>query len=283
VKPENGARRNIKLALEAGKERDYKKAVRILEELISGPEAPAEAWLLLGRALHARAEYGRALVMLNDYIRLRPRDARGYLFAGRGCLCLGMPRRAVTFFRKARSINPDNAVIGSLLGIAYLKSRHSQLAVDTLQAVVESAPARRLPPAARGRMYRAYINALFIRGLRLCRLGEYDLGGQMLRFVLENGEGADVPLLRLELGRACREMDKLPEALEHYSRALDFSPADTRVRWYRCSILMALGDQAEALKDLEELRAADSALPESSPSAWNSRMVDLYMIRSLLG
>ena len=277
MKTQAAPQKKLELAIKAGQKRNYRKAASILEELISCSDAPAEAWLLLGRALHALGEYSRALVILNDFIRLRPKSSQGYLFAGRSCLNLNIPRQAAGFFRKARSLNPESVIITALLGIAYLKSRHSQLASDTLQIAVEKAAEKGLPAKTQQRIYHAYINALFIRAMRLCRLGEFDLGRQMLAFVLENG--ADSPLLRLELGRACRELGLLPEALEHYSRALEYNPKDTRIRWYRCSILMSLGNQEEALKDIEEIRAVDSSLPDLS---WNSRLVDLFMIRSFL-
>jgi tetratricopeptide (TPR) repeat protein len=284
--PEKNAaegRKILERAIRAGKERDYQKAVRILEELLSSLEAPPEAYLFLGRSLHALGDYSRALAGFNDYIRLQPRSSQGYFFAGRTYLALGLPNRAVPVLRKALDLRPRNVFILALLGTAYLKARRSQLAVDTLQQAVETAATDRIGQKVQDRLYHAYINALFIRGIRLCRNEDYDLGSQMLRFVLENGR--DGPLLRLELGRACREMDFLEEALEHYTRALDFSPGDLRVRWYRASILMALGENEKALEEIDYIRSADAGLQGILPSnlPWNSQLVDLYMIRSFLG
>jgi tetratricopeptide (TPR) repeat protein len=268
--------KKLALAIEAGKKRDYPRAARILRELISGSEAPAEAWLLLGRSLHALGDYSRALAAFNDYLEQRPLSSQGYLFAGRTCLAVGMPYRAVPLLRKSLEYNPRDYYAMALLGMAYLKSKHSQAAVDVLQAAVEAAPGDK-------RIYRAYLNALFVRGLRLCRLEDYDLGIQMLRFVLENGEGlggaADSPLLRLELGRACRETGRFEEALKHYTRALKFAPADRRIRWSRASILMALGKSEEARKEIDKIRAKEPGVPELP---WNSELVDLFMIRSFM-
>jgi tetratricopeptide (TPR) repeat protein len=280
---ESEARKILERAIRAGKARDYQKAVRILEELLSSLEAPSEAYLFLGRSLHALRDYSRALASFNDYIRLKPRSSQGYFFAGRTYLAVGLPNRAVPVLRKALALSPRNALVTALLGAAYLKARRSQLAVDTLQQAVEIAAAEGLSPKAQDRLYHAYINALFIRGICLCRNEDYDLGSQMLRFVLENGR--DGPLLRLELGRACREMGFLEESLEHYTRALDFSPGDLRVRWYRASILMVLGENEEALREIEYIRSADAGLQGTLPSnlPWNSQLVDLYMIRSFLG
>jgi tetratricopeptide (TPR) repeat protein len=271
------AQKKLELAIQAGKERNYKKAALILEELLSGFEAPPEAYLYLGRSLHALKDYSRALASFNDYVRLRPKSPQGYFFAGRSYLTLGLPHKAVPLLRKARSLNPENTITLAMLGTAYLKSRHSQLAADTFQDAVETAARAELPKNTQARIYHAYINALFIRGIRLCRIDEYELGSQMLDFVLANG--GDNPLLRLELGRACREMGQLEDALDHYTQALKHNPSDIRIRWYRASILMALGDNSEALEEIERIKAVDSGLPDLP---WNSRLVDLYMIRSFL-
>ena len=173
--------------------RDYKTAITILEEIVSEYEGPAEAFLFLGRALHMVKDYSRALATFNDYIALKPRAAAGYFFAGRPCLVLGFYHQAVRFFEQALKRDTKNTITMSFLGLAHMKARHSQAAVDLFQAAVEAAPDNK-------RIYRAYLNALFIRGVRLCRLEEYDLGSQMLRFVLENSKESGFrsgPLLHL--------------------------------------------------------------------------------------
>ncbi|MCL2879485.1 MAG: tetratricopeptide repeat protein [Treponema sp.] len=275
--PDNAIHKKLNLAIQAGKERDYKKALLLLEQLASQTDAPAEAGLLLGRTLHALKDYSRALACYNDYSRIKPDSPEGYFFAGRSYLSLGMPGKAVPLFRKAGALNPDDMYNQALLGTAYLKSRHSQLAADTLQNVVETAAAQEMPEKVQARFYHAYINALFIRGINLCRNDNYELGGQMLAFVLANG--GDNILLRLELGRACRQLGKSSEALEHYNRALESRPDDPRILWYRASILMAMGKQKEALEELQRIRELDSSLPDLP---WNSQLIDLYMIRSFL-
>jgi tetratricopeptide (TPR) repeat protein len=283
-------RKKLELAIKAGQERDYQKAALLLEELLAGVEAPPEAYLFLGRALHVLGDYSRALACFDDYLRLRPGSPQGCLFAGRTCLAIGMPQKAVFLLRKARAQSPDNLAILALLGTAYLKSRHSQLAADTFALLVEAAAEKGLPQKEQSRFYRAYLNALLVRGIKLCRIDEYDLGSQMLRFVLENAKtgpggeaGWDSPLLRLELGRACRELGELPQALEQYTEALKHSGGesggDIWIRWNRASILMALGENQEALGEIEEIRSMDSGLPDLP---WNSRTVDLYMIRAFM-
>jgi tetratricopeptide (TPR) repeat protein len=284
-KKENGRiRAKLNEAVKAGKQRDYQRAVVILEELISAWDAPPEACLLLGRARHALKDYSRALAAFNDFALLRPRSPDGYLYAGRTYVTLGMPQRGVPLLKKALEKDPQNPVVMALLGTAYLKSKRSREAVEILQEAVETVAEKGLSGKERKRIYRAYLTSLLIRGIRLCRREEYELGVQMLRFVLENG--LDMPLLRLELGRACRETGEPNEAIEHYTRAIEFSPHDIRIRWYRASILMSLGRSGEALEDLIRIRSeGNTTIPgkaEIPDIPWNSKLVDRYMIRAFL-
>jgi len=268
---------------------NYHLAAKILGELISETDAPTEAWLLLGRSFHAIKDYSRALAAFNDYIRQRPHSGEGYFFAGRTYLAVSMPYKAVPLLRKALENLPGKSSdlqaaefkskTKALLGTAYLKSKHSQAAVDILESAVEEAPEDK-------RIYRAYLNSLMVRGIRLCGSGDYELGLQMLRFVQENRSEAGMgesPLLRLELGRAARETGNLEEALEHFTAALKIAGGkgigDRRIRWSRASILMALGKTREAIKEIEIIRSHDTAVPDLP---WNSELVDLFMIKAFL-
>ena len=272
--------KKLKSAIEAGKNGDYRHSLEILEELLSGTFIIPETWLLLGRTFHALGDYSKAIAAFNDYLKLKPESSQGYLYMGRTYLTVAMPYKAVPFLRKALELHPDNIQTMALLGTAYLKSKNSRESVNILQNAVEAAEKTNIGKKEYNRIYRAYLNALLVRGVRLCRINDYDLGAQMLRFVLEKGEErADSPFLRLELGRASRETGKLNEALKHYSRALEFAPEDRRIRWSRASVLMALGRNAEAKDDIELIRAVEPNVPELS---WNSSLIDIFMIRSFL-
>jgi tetratricopeptide (TPR) repeat protein len=264
----------LALAVEEGKKRNYQKAAGLLQELISETDAPPEAWLLLGRSFHALGDYSRAIATFNDFIAQNPRSVEGYLFAGRSYLAAGMPYRAVPFLRKAVEQNPDPAA-KALLGVAYLKSKHSQDAVQTLQDAVEAAPDNK-------RIYRAYLNSLLVRGVRLCRAGDYELGLQMLRFVVENmpeAGMADNPFIRLELGRASRETGHLAEALEHFTQALRLTGDDRGIRWSRVGVLMALGKNSEAKEEIDRIRSSGAWVPDTP---MNKELVDICVIMAFL-
>lgn len=258
-------------ALELGRQRDYEGAARILEELLARQEVvEPEVLLLLGRAYHTLEKYPRALALFRDYLRLEPASSQGYFFAGRTYLALGMIQHALPLLRKALAIGPEDPQILAMLGIACLKSKRSREAVDLLQKAVERAPTNR-------KIYRSYLNALLVRGIRLCRSGETDMGSQMLQFVLDNG--LEAPLPHLELGRIYRESGQLPEALSHYTAASRLAPEDTGIRWYRATLLMALNQDQEALEEINAIKELGGEVPELS---WNAELVERFMIRSFL-
>ena len=258
-------------ALQLGRQRDYDGAARILEDILARQEtAEPEVLLLLGRAYHSLQQYPRALAVFRDYIQLEPGSPQGYFFAGRTYLALGMGQHALPLLKKALSFRPEEPQILGLLGIACLKSRRSRDAVEYLQKAVELDPNNQ-------KLYRSYLNALLVRGIKLCRQGETDLGVQMLQFVLENG--LKTPLPHLELGRLYRESGQLRQALDHYTAACQLAPEDPSIRWYRATLLMALGQHEEALLEIETIRDLGGEVPELS---WNAELVERYMVRSFL-
>jgi len=71
----------------------------------------------------------------------------------------------------------------------------------------------------------------------------------------------------------------LEEAAEHYTQALDFSPNDPLIHWYRASVYMELGQNTEALEDLSIIRSLGAEVPDLP---WNSELLDRFMISSFL-
>lgn len=261
----------IQDALELGRQRDYSGAAKLLEEVLARQEVvEPEVLLLLGRAYHTLQRYPRALSLFSDYIRLVPGSAQGYFFAGRTYLALGMHYHALPLLRKALEIRPEDPQILAMLGIACLKSKRSREAVEYLQKAVELAPENQ-------KFYRSYLNALLVRGIKLCRLGETDLGCQMLQFVLDNG--LEAPLPHLELGRVYRESGQYELALTHYTAACRLAPEDISIRWYRATLLMTLNQTQEAMEEIETIRELGGEVPQLS---WNVELVERFMIRSFL-
>lgn len=263
----------LRRAIEAGVRRDYRLAERLLEELIAEGDGGPEALLYLGRARHALGDHGRALLAFRDYLAIRPSSIAGRLFAGRSLLALGYPRRAERLFREALRKRPEDPTLLGLIGIACLKGRRSAEAVAVLERAVAAAPEDR-------RIYRAYLNALLVRGVRLARNEDDDearaLAAGMLAFVAENG--LDCVLARLTLGRIESERERHEEALEHYERAAELAPDDESIRWYRVSALMALGRDRDAVAEIQTLSGGADAPEELR---WTGELVDLQLARTL--
>jgi tetratricopeptide (TPR) repeat protein len=272
----------LQAAIKAGGRRDYQKAVAILKKLLARPEAPPAARLYLGRSFHMLKDYQKALSAYHDYIRIKPGSPSGYFYAGRTYLALGKPHKAVLAYKRALRLRPDNSLIAAFLGAAYLKSRRSRLALEYLQQAVENpAYTSALSTKEQNRVYKAYLNALLIRGIKLCRRQNYEMGKQMLAFV--EAQGVQSPLVYLELARAYRETGDLDSALRQYSEALAFNPEDLRIRWFRASILMVQGKSDDALREIAWIKARDKKLPELPASrVWNSKTVDMFMIQACM-
>jgi len=263
-------RKKLERALQAGAERDYPSAVRNLEDILSSTDEVPEALLYLGRARHALGDHAKAISCFNEYLRIKPRSFAGHFFAGRSYLALGIPKKAVLLLNEAIKHRPDDAEALAMLGIAYLKARRSASAVEILERAVHIAPNDK-------RIYRAYINALLIRGVKLARSGDPVIARQMLGFVVDNG--LDEVLPHLELGRLYRESGDMEAALFQYQKAILLVPDDPQLRWYRASVLMALGRGAEAHADLDALRSSGADIPKIS---WNAELVDRFMLRSFI-
>lgn len=257
-------------AVRAGARRDYGEAIRLLEDVLSRSDDFPEALLYLGRARHACGEFGRAAASFTDYLNQHPKSAAVRLYLGRTYIAAGLPRRAIPILLEAEKRRPDDPSVAAMLALAYLKARNSAKAVQAFERAVQLAPAD-------ARVYRGYVNALLVRGIRLARSGDGDLAAQMLGFVVDNG--ADGVLARLELGRIHLEAGDPRSALAQYDRAVEFEPNDPQLRWYRASALMALNEAAAARDELEKIRTLGADVPDLQ---WNAQLVDRFMIAGLL-
>ncbi|MDP3179361.1 MAG: hypothetical protein Q8M76_15740, partial [Spirochaetaceae bacterium] len=77
------ARALFKRALEAGNQRDYRRASELLTSLLAQTDAYSEALLYLGRARHALGESGKAVDAFRRYLKCGGDTAAGFFFLGR--------------------------------------------------------------------------------------------------------------------------------------------------------------------------------------------------------
>jgi tetratricopeptide (TPR) repeat protein len=74
---------HIAQAVDAGRRRDYRTAVSLLEAVVSDTDLYPQAFLYLGRSYHALGRYAEALQMLTYYLHLAPESSAGLLLCGK--------------------------------------------------------------------------------------------------------------------------------------------------------------------------------------------------------
>ncbi|MDR2898306.1 MAG: tetratricopeptide repeat protein, partial [Spirochaetaceae bacterium] len=268
----------LREALEAGRRRDYRKAIEILEPLAAGTStagtspggtgAAPEVFLYLGRSWHAKDNPSRAIQYLKIYIRLCPDDGAGWFFLGRSYLAAGRYPAAISALKKSFTLNSNSLDALGLLAAAYLKARNSAAALRFFELALTLAPDS--PQLNQG-----YRNALFIEAVRTLRRGEAVLAAQMFSFLLRNGQEG-VPL-RLYSGHALRDSGQLEGALAQYQAACAIAPEDTSLVWYVISALFSLGRRGEAdalIGDLDPGEAEGMV-----PQQWTEQMADVRIMR----
>ncbi len=252
-------------ALSAGRKRDYRKAVTILETLAArgfaesgegGSPGHPEIYLYLARSYHALGQYSRSVGYFRLYLEHCPDDGSGWFFLGRTYLSAENPHRAVYALRVSLEKNPDSIDARTLLGMAYLKAKKPVVARTVFEEALERDPDN-------PRLNEGYRNALFIEAVRTYKRGDAEKARQMLTFLINNDIDGVVP--RLYLAHTLRDLGYLPESLGEYENAALFSPEDEVLPWYRVAVLLEMGMTQEAHALMAELGAViegESASPE---------------------
>jgi tetratricopeptide (TPR) repeat protein len=247
------ARSMLGEAMRAGRERDYPRAA----ELLSENDGPPEAFLLLGRARHAMGQHGAAILAYQAYLDRGGEAAAAFFFSGRSFLAMGLPGRAAEILQRCAELAPNSAQCLGLLGYALLKQGRASKAVDVLMRAVELAPED-------GRIYRGYLNALFVSAVRCLSAGDADMALQMLSFVIDNGLEGLPPLMYR--AKALFRMGRWEEALEAYDLIISRSGPDAALLMGKALALGALGRTREAQALWDDLRGSMEGLPESLPA-----------------
>lgn len=239
----------FEMALKAGRNRNYKKSLELFEKLVSASDDYPQAFLYMGRAAHGLKEYFLATYYFKRYLRQEPQSLGGQFFLGRSYLALGSTGPALQNFLQVYNSNSDFPGIKAYLGLGYLKRKRFSLAVKFLGAAVEECSDNQ-------QLYVFYLNALFLHAIRVFYSEDYELAGQMLRFLEEQ----DAPhlLLTLYLGMCERERGNYEEALSLFERSLEKAPDDMLIRLQRAEMLFLLGDRKTARAEWEKLPFSDT-------------------------
>ena len=229
-------------AIEAGQNRDYHSAVKLLTHVVSQTDGFPQALLYLGRSYHALGQFDKAVQVLEFYLKIAPGSEPGHFFLGRTYLALNYPERAIEKLGYVVRINPKFSAALGLLGFAYLKMRKSALAVKYLEKALELDPDNE-------RLFTAYLNALLVKALRLSARKQYEEAESIFLFILKNRN--DNILAHIHLARIYRELGNSRGALSHYEQVSRLSPNDPVVPLLKAVIHLQSGDTHSALKELE--------------------------------
>ncbi|PIE98287.1 MAG: hypothetical protein CR988_04125 [Treponema sp.] len=255
-------------AIKAGKRRDYKTAIRILEDLVaagfaevqstpisSGGEKHPEIYLYLSRAWNAAKQPVRAIVFGKAYVSRCADDPAGWFFLGRAYLANEDYTKAAATFEKSLRIRPNNIEAMSMLGMSYLKGKQSKQAREIFEKALKIDPDNK-------RLNNGYMNALFVESIHLFKAGNFEIARQMLTFAINNGVDGVVP--RLYLAHILRSMKAIPEALSQYNAAISFAPDDPALQWYPAAMMLEMGDMQGAIEKLAKVgfQIEDKSLSE---------------------
>lgn len=245
-------RLQVEEAVKAGTNRDYKKAVKILENLIL-TEAEVlkvnekifyQICLLLCRSFTALNVTSRAIFYGKQCVASGFADNDAFFFLGRAYVIGKDYKKAITSFEKALSLKPDKLETLAMLGQSFLKAKRTEDAVSTFERAVQIAPNNK-------QLNSGYLNSLFVLAIRNFKNGSYELARQMLTFVINNNLDGVIP--RLYLAHTLKAMKAYPEALTQYEAASVFAPDDPAFQWYKALTLLQMHEVQAATEVLVNL------------------------------
>ncbi|MBN2533791.1 MAG: tetratricopeptide repeat protein [Spirochaetales bacterium] len=233
-------------AIEAGRKRNYKKAISLLTGIINNYDYPAKILLYLGRSYHAFADYNRAIPVFEFFLKMVPASIAGHFFLGRTYLTLGLYRKAVIHLKTALEDKKSPYFFPglNLAAIAFLKAKKPEIAVIYFEKALELEPQNK-------KIYTGYLNALLVKAIKLFRNNHFHESADIFEFLLKNG--GDTILPHLYLARIYRLTGDNQKALVHYDAASEMSPDDSSLKLQRAVTLLKLGKKQEAEKQLEHI------------------------------
>ncbi|MGA2480134.1 MAG: tetratricopeptide repeat protein [Spirochaetia bacterium] len=248
----------LREALEAGKRRDYPRAVELLTRIVGSTDSLPQASLYLGRALHAVGDYARAAQVLNFFLRERPDSLPGRFFLGRAYLALEEYQEAIRHLKKAVEKDPGFSPAYGLLGLACLKTRRPDKAIWWFAKALEIDPQNK-------RLQVGYLNTALVLAIRLFYRGDLTDAARLFTEVLEQRRESILP--HLYLASIYRELHKDNLALYHMDAASNISPQDPFLHLQKALILLSQGNEAAAGVEIKNatglMRSAVG--PTSSP------------------
>jgi len=245
----------LEQALEAGKKRDYRRAVDLLARIVASTDTLPQAVLYLGRAYHALGDFSRAVQALQSFVRGKPDSVPGRFFLGRALLSLEEYPEAIRQLKKVIEREPRFSAAHGLLGLAWLKVRRPDRAIWLFAKALEIDPQNK-------RLQVGYLNAALVLAIRLFHRGDLVDAARLFTEVLEQRSASMLP--HLYLATIYRELGRAPLALSHLDAATRISPLDPFLRLQKALIHLS---QGEKVKADEEIRSGTRLLKmDASPN-----------------
>jgi tetratricopeptide (TPR) repeat protein len=239
-------------ALEAGRKRDYPRAVELLSRVVASTDRIPSALLYLGRAYHALGDFARAAHVLRFYLRGRPESVPGHFFLGRAYLALEAFPSAFRHLKQAVERDPGFSAGYGLLGLVCLKARRPDKAIWWFAKALEVDPQNK-------RLQVGYLNTALVLAVRLFYRGDLADAARLFTEVLEQRRTSILP--HLYLASIYRELGRDNLALYHMDAASQISPQDPFLHLQKALILLSQGEKAAAV---DELRAGSRLLKSAS-------------------
>jgi tetratricopeptide (TPR) repeat protein len=213
------------------RQREFRKAVDILERGLKVDPSMSSASALLGISLYEASDYVHARPRLEAAVRANPNDNRAHLFLVKDLSQLGDFDAAAYALRQLSKRQPDNQEIWYLLAKVYMKQSENAL---------------------------AKINAIDSNSVLA-----HQLSGEMME-AMNNYDGAAVELKKAvemapqqlgshyKLGGAYEGLSQWDSATAEYQAELTIDPSNCRAQWKIGSILVQKGGDAnQALSALD--------------------------------
>ncbi|MBN2736877.1 MAG: tetratricopeptide repeat protein [Spirochaetales bacterium] len=234
----------LKMAIAAGKKRNYKKSIEILTHLLTHYESHGAALLYLGRSYHALGEFEKAIGVFDFLLQKNPDSEEGHFFIGRSYLAIGLASQAIYHLSITIEKNPLFVVALGFLGLAYLKTRRSEKAIVCFEKALKIDPRNE-------NIVQGYLNAMLVQGVKLFNLNHFDGAIDIFKYLVKNNPEAILP--HLYIARIYRLLDQNQLALKHIERAIELSPEDESLRLQRALTLIKLGKTKAGLDEMSEI------------------------------
>lgn len=259
------------------RQREYKKAVGVLEKGLKIDPKMSSASALLGISLYEMRDYVGARHNLEAALRGNPKDDNAELLLANDLIKLGELNLAAEHLRKLSQRQPGNQEIWYLLGKVHMELSEQALSklneidansvwaheisgeiMESMKnydgALIEYKKAVEMAPQKSGTHY--------LLGNAYWSLRMWDAATEQFRVELTNDPGNC--MAQWKIGNILLEQHANPEeALADVAKALEICPDLMQARLDRARALMKLDRHAEAVKDLEAAEKSDPAEPST--------------------